>query len=70
MATKYPRRTNTDPIAFTIAEFADAHRISRSTFYNLLKAGDGPRVCKIGRRSIITREAADEWRARLSAAGS
>jgi hypothetical protein len=49
--------------AFTVAEFCDAHRISRSMLYELWNAGRGPRVIKIGVKNIITAEAAAEWRA-------
>jgi hypothetical protein len=49
--------------AFTIAEFCDAHRISRSWLYEEWKAGRGPKVKKIGTKNIITAESAAEWRA-------
>jgi hypothetical protein len=49
--------------AFTIAEFCDAHRISRSWLYGEWKAGRGPKVKEIGTKKIITAEAAAEWRA-------
>jgi hypothetical protein len=48
--------------AFTIAEFCDAHRISRSWLYQEWGAGRGPRVKSIGSKKIITAEAAREWR--------
>jgi hypothetical protein len=48
--------------AFTIAEFCEAHRVSRSWLYDEWKAGRGPRVKKIGSKNIITAEAAAEWR--------
>lgn len=48
--------------AFTIAEFCDAHRISRTHLHNLMKAGKGPRVMKVGRRVLISPEAGADWR--------
>lgn len=48
--------------AFTIAEFCDAHRISRSKFYQLLKTGMAPRLMKVGTRRIVSIEAAEAWR--------
>jgi len=53
------------PDVFTIAEFCAVHHISRTTFYALKKAGQGPRTFKVGRRVLITREAADDWRKKL-----
>lgn len=47
---------------FTVPEFCAAHRISRSLFYKLSKAGEGPRVTKVGRATRITPAAAAEWR--------
>lgn len=51
--------------AFSIAEFCAAHRISRATFYNLLEDGLAPTLMKIGRRRIISRDAAEKWRVRM-----
>jgi predicted site-specific integrase-resolvase len=55
-----------DPPMYNIEEFCDQHRISRGTFYNLKKSGDGPRMIKIGSRSLVTGEDAAKWRQRLS----
>lgn len=54
--------------AYSVAEFCKAHSISRSFFYGLLKSGRGPRICKVGNRTLISREAAFEWRNNHSAA--
>jgi hypothetical protein len=51
--------------AQTVDEFCDDNRISRATFYELLKNGNGPRTFKVGRRTLISADAAAEWRARL-----
>jgi hypothetical protein len=48
--------------AFTIAEFCETHRVSRSWLYQEWAAGRGPRVKKIGAKNLITVEAAAEWR--------
>lgn len=46
----------------TIEEFCKSHRISRGTFYNLQKAGIAPRVMRVGKRVMISAEAAADWR--------
>jgi predicted DNA-binding transcriptional regulator AlpA len=47
--------------AFTLNGFCEAHGISRAMFYKLLKAGQAPRVAKVGSKVLITSEAAAEW---------
>jgi hypothetical protein len=47
---------------YTVPEFCEAHRIIRSTLYNLWDLGQGPRVMRVGKRRLITQEAAAEWR--------
>jgi hypothetical protein len=51
------------PVAYTIKEFAIAHRISVAFYYQLKKEGRGPRELELNTRRIITAEAAAEWRA-------
>jgi hypothetical protein len=48
--------------AYTIKEFCEAHRISRSMLYKLWAEGIGPRFLHAGKRVIITTEAAADWR--------
>ena len=48
--------------AFTVAEFCAAHRISRTTYYNLKNKNKGPAEAHILGRIIITRESAAAWR--------
>jgi hypothetical protein len=48
--------------AQTVEEFCRDHRISRGTFYNLLNDGRGPRIMKVGSRTLISNEAAADWR--------
>ena len=47
--------------AFTLNGFCEAHGISRAMFYKLLKAGQAPRVAKVGSKVLITSDAAAEW---------
>lgn len=58
------------PAAFSVPEFCSAHRISRALFYLLLRDGQGPRVIKAGRRTLVSAEAADEWRRKMEAASA
>jgi predicted DNA-binding transcriptional regulator AlpA len=48
--------------SFSIQEFCKLHDISRSLFYVLREKGEAPRVMKVGRRTLISAEAAAEWR--------
>jgi hypothetical protein len=48
--------------AFTVLEFCDAHRISRSRYYELKKQGLAPVEMIVGRKRLISFEAADLWR--------
>jgi hypothetical protein len=49
----------------SIPEFLDEHRISRSLLYRLIKEGRGPRITKIAGRTLISAEAAADWRAQM-----
>jgi hypothetical protein len=51
--------------AYTVDEFCNAHRISRSKLYELWATGKGPRFIQIGAKKIITNEAASDWRREL-----
>jgi len=53
---------NDVPEVYDVPAFCHAHGISRAHFYNLRKKGRGPVVMKAGRRTLITRRAAQEWR--------
>lgn len=51
---------------FTIQEFCEAHGgISRVLLYRLWSEGRGPRVIRLGRRVIISEEAAADWRKQM-----
>lgn len=51
--------------AFSVSQFCESHDISRATFYQLLKSGDAPVIFKIGKRTLISVEAAEAWRRRM-----
>lgn len=53
--------------AFSVREFCAAHRISRALFYLLQRRKTGPRVMRVGRRTLITAEAAAKWRQQMEA---
>ena len=53
------------PAVFTVKGFCAAHEISKVAFYDLLKKGIGPRIMKVGTRTLISLEAAAEWRRRM-----
>lgn len=54
--------------AYSIIEFCDAHCISRACFYRLKKRGQAPDLMKVGKRTLISKEAAARWRQRMEAA--
>jgi hypothetical protein len=49
------------PAAYTIAEFCAAYRISKAHLFNLLRRGEGPRIFRAGRRTLISAQSAIEW---------
>ncbi|MCC7203113.1 MAG: hypothetical protein IT393_10700 [Nitrospirae bacterium] len=53
--------------AFTISDFCESHKISRAFFYQLVKAGKGPLIIRLGSKRLVTKEAAAEWRRKLEA---
>lgn len=48
--------------AYSVAEFCAAHGITKVTFYKSMKEGNGPRIMKVGARTLISAEAAADWR--------
>ncbi len=48
--------------AYGVKEFCTTHGISRSGFYALLKLGKGPKTMKVGTRTLVSTEAAKDWR--------
>lgn len=62
------KQTIPKPSAFSIEQFCESHgNISRAYFYKLLAAGQGPRLMKVGRRVLISEEAAADWRREMEA---
>lgn len=51
--------------AFTVAEFCKAHSFTKVLFYKLIKEGRGPRIMKVGSRTLISIEAAADWRRQM-----
>jgi len=46
----------------SVKQFCADHGLSRSFFYKLVATGKGPRLIKLGARTLISVEAAAEWR--------
>jgi predicted DNA-binding transcriptional regulator AlpA len=57
--------TNTQ--AQSVNAFCEEHGFSTAMFYKLLRQGKGPKTIKVGRRRLVTSEAADEWRKAMQA---
>jgi hypothetical protein len=53
--------------AYTVDGFCEAHNVPKSTYYELKKRGQAPREMQVGRRRLISAEAAAEWRRRMEA---
>jgi predicted DNA-binding transcriptional regulator AlpA len=53
------------PSLQSVPAFCADNGISRSLLYRLVKEGRGPRLTKIASRTLISSEAAAEWRARM-----
>jgi hypothetical protein len=58
-----PQQPRAPPVVFSIKSFCESHLISAAKFFELCREGRGPRLMKIDRRTLITNEAAAEWRA-------
>jgi hypothetical protein len=66
------RRRNRGPAthAFSVQEFCDAHRISKARYYELKQQGLTPVEMVVGKRRIISHEAAERWRREREAAAT
>ena len=53
--------------AFSLREFADRHGISISHLFEMLKDGRGPITMRVGRRRLVSVEAAAAWRREMEA---
>ncbi len=49
----------------SVNDFCRTFGISRSMFYKLGREGRGPRLMKVGRRTLISGESAQEWQKRM-----
>ena len=47
--------------SYSVTDLCDLANISKALFYKSVRNGWGPRITKIGRRTIITAEAAETW---------
>jgi len=56
------------PAAFSIADFCAAHAISEAMYFKIKAAGQGPAEMIVGRRRLISAEAAAAWRRAREAA--
>jgi hypothetical protein len=64
---RMPRGPPPPRLAFTIEEFCVAHGISPETYFKLKRHGWQPREMKVGKRVLISFEAAADWRRRREA---
>lgn len=51
--------------SFSVNEFCFQENISRSMFYKICKLGLGPKILKVGSRTLITEQSAAEWRKKM-----
>ncbi len=56
--------------AFSIDEFAEAHGLSVAMYFKLRNLGLGPDEMRVGRRRLISFEAAERWRRQREAAAN
>jgi hypothetical protein len=64
MSTQHPPN-EPPPVLLSVAAFCRVHSISRSFLYKLIRAGRGPPVVKLGRKTLIATEDAARWRHEL-----
>jgi hypothetical protein len=53
---------------YSIRQFCTAHNISDHLFYKLQRQGSAPKTMRVGARTLISVEAAAEWRRQCEAA--
>jgi predicted DNA-binding transcriptional regulator AlpA len=56
------QRNVTGKACYSVDEFCSAHAISRAMFYKLKAEGRGPKTMSVGSRTLVSMEAAAEWR--------
>jgi len=52
----------TGKACYSVDEFCSAHAISRAMFYKLRADGKAPRTMSVGSRTLVSYEAAADWR--------
>jgi hypothetical protein len=57
-----PVSVEANTLAMSIAEFCRLHGISEDMFYKMQREKWGPTVMHVGSRTLISHEAAAEWR--------
>ena len=57
-----PQGSASADLVYTISEFCHRHHVSVAFYYKQRKLGLGPREMVLGRRRLISAEAAAEWR--------
>ena len=62
IAAVLPPPPPTPRLALSIGEFCTSHNLSEAFYYKLKRHGEGPREMKVGARTLISVEAAAEWR--------
>jgi len=61
-ATTKPPPICGPPLAMSIRAFCAQHGISEDMFYKMKREGWGPATMKVGSRTLISHEAAADWR--------
>jgi len=59
------KKNLSENLAFSIDEFCKLHSISRAKFYLMINSGEAPKMMKVGRRRLISQEAALKWRQQM-----
>ena len=57
-----PARGPPQLLAFSIQQFCELHGISLDFYFKLQRRGLGPKVMRVGARTLISQERAAEWR--------
>lgn len=52
---------NTTTLSYSIKDFCQIVGISRATLYKAWSENNGPKTIKVGKRRLISRNAADAW---------
>ena len=58
------REKSVERATYSVYDFCVAHGITKVMFYKMLKDGRGPKIMKVGTRTLISLEAASDWRRR------